>query len=83
MKIKRWDILVLCKPKKIYPFRSIGIPPSSSIETPFPCLYTVLWVLGSCTDRQLLKYIYTIQQTDSIRIYCIFFGVNSLKVGLV
>ena len=38
--------------------------PSSSSETPFPCLYclTVLWVLGSYTDRQLLQY--TIHTAD-------------------
>ena len=41
-------------------------PPSSSIETPFPCVYncTVLWVVDSYTDRQLLQY--TVQTTEQL-----------------
>ena len=36
-------------------------PPSSSIETPFPCLYNLPWVLGSYTDIHLLQYMYSRQ----------------------
>ena len=46
-------------PKQIYPYRSIGsvgTPRRHQLKHLFLVCITVLWVIGSYTDRQLLQY---------------------------
>ena len=63
---------LLWSPKKIYPYRSIGIrhPPSSSIETTFPCLYNcsvccILQQLSVCITAKNPQYRYTDREKES------------------
>ena len=49
--------------KKIYPYSSIGTPRRHQLRRLFPVCITVLWVLGSYTDKQLLQYMYSRQSS--------------------
>ena len=88
--------------KSLQKHRQCRHPLSSSIETPFPCLYNCTvgsWQLyrqtatakysrqSSCTDREKSSQLLTTSGgggilymlLNSIRIYCIFFGVRGQK----
>ena len=49
-------IIIVLQRRYIYPYRSIGTPRRHQLRRLLPVCITVLWVLGSYTDRQLLQY---------------------------